>query len=64
MGQTGARGTSAWGRRTFLGASGLALGALLTSCEATPEPVRPAGALSVEPGPDGILLDYVESRDG
>ena len=22
------------------------------------------GALSVEPGPDGILLDYVESRDG
>ncbi|MFJ4167689.1 hypothetical protein ACIPY5_19225 [Microbacterium sp. NPDC089698] len=22
------------------------------------------GALSVEPGPDGILLDYVESREG
>lgn len=22
------------------------------------------GALSIEPGPDGILLDYVESRDG
>lgn len=22
------------------------------------------GALSVEPGPDGILIDYVESRDG
>ena len=22
------------------------------------------GALSVDPGPDGILLDYVESRDG
>lgn len=51
MGRTGAGGTSAWGRRAFLGASGLALGALLTSCDAAPEPTRPAGAPSTRPTP-------------
>ncbi|MBS1905824.1 MAG: polysaccharide deacetylase family protein [Actinobacteria bacterium] len=32
-----------WGRRAFLGASGLALGSVLTACGAKPETTRPAG---------------------
>lgn len=37
---------SAWGRRAFLGASGLALGTLLTSCGEKPETAAPAGVTS------------------